>query len=458
MPEKLEDTHQLLPRKLIVYRRSNSAAWQCRYKIGNRWFASTTKEQDLDAAKDRAQKLLIEAEIRSAADIPVVTKKFRDVAKLTLQTMDQEEQRGKVPVSYKDYRRIINDYLIDFFGNMSISNIDVAVMDKYRGWLGDKLGRTPAYSSMRTHNVCLNKIFEEAVSRRFIKSSEVPKLETKGRKSDKFPTFEVEEVNAILANFPSWIARATSEPKRQQRQMLFDYVRILIDTGARPGKELLDLQWKKIRVKVVDKAEPKRLVDEDGQMHSITHEEDEEGQLEEIFNREYYVFMNVSGKTKERTTNGFEQSFKVLTEIVSRNYAQERTSLKKLTERNDERYVFRTKDGLGPGSFNHVFESFLEEHNLLVDPVTGRNRVFYSLRSTYATTVMNYDAVPIRDLSKQLGNSVGIIQKHYDRATGEAIVENIKAPNAKKALFNTSKVRDIYKSNKVKKSSSSESS
>jgi integrase len=162
--------------------------------------------------------------------------------------------------------------------------------------------------------------------------------------------------------------------------------------------------------------------------------------------------MNVSGKTKERTTNGFEQSFNVLREIVSRNYADESTTLKKLTESNDERYVFRTKDGLAPGSFNHVFEGFLEEHNLLVDPVTGRNRVFYSLRSTYATTVMNYDAVPIRDLSKQLGNSVGIIQKHYDRASGEAIVENIKAPNAKKALFNTSKVRDIYKSNKVKSS------
>ena len=449
MPDKLDSTYQLLPRKLIVYRRSNSAAWQCRYKIGNRWFASSTKESDLNAAKDRAQKLLIEAEIRSAADIPVVTKRFRDVAKFTLQTMDVEESRGKVPVSYKDYRRIINDYIIEFFGNMSISSIDVAAMDKYRTWLGVKLGRTPAYSSMRTHNVCMNKIFEEAVSRRFIKSSEVPKLETKGRKSDKFPTFEVEEVNAILANFPGWIARATSEPKRQQRQMLFDYVRILIDTGARPGKELLDLQWKKIRVKIVDRAEPKRVVDEDGQVQSITHEQDEEGLLDEIFVRDYYVFMNVSGKTKERTANGFEQTFKVLSEIVSRNYSDEKTSLKKLTEKNDERFVFRTKEGLRPGSFNHVFESFLEEHNLLVDPVTGRNRVFYSLRSTYATTVMNYDAVPIRDLSKQLGNSVGIIQKHYDRATGEAIVENIKAPNAKKALFDTSKVRDIYKSKKA---------
>ena len=434
MPEKLESTFQLLPKKLIVYKRAHSLAWQCRYKIGNRWFAASTKESDLNAAKERAQRLLIEAEVRNAADIPVVTKRFRDVAKLTLQTMDTEETRGKVPVSYRDYRRIINDYIIEFFGNMSISSIDVAAMEKYRAWLGERLGRAPAYSSMRTHNVCLNKIFEEAVSRRFIKSSEVPKLETKGRKSDKFPTFEVEEINAIMANFPAWIARGTSEAKRQQRQMLFDYVRILMDTGARPGKELLDLQWKKIRVKITDRAEPKRHLDQDGQVQSIAYEEDEEGLLDEIFARDYYVFMSVSGKTKERTANGFEQTFKVLSEIVGRN---------------DERFVFRTKDGLGPGSFNHVFESFLEEHNLLLDPVTGRKRVFYSLRSTYATTVMNYDAVPIRDLSKQLGNSVGIIQKHYDRASGEAIVENIKAPNAKKALFDTSKVRDIYKSKKL---------
>ena len=168
-----------------------------------------------------------------------------------------------------------------------------------------------------------------------------------------------------------------------------------MDTGARPGKELLDLQWKKIRVKVVDRAQPKRVVDEDGQVQSITHEQDEEGLLDEIFARDYYVFMSVSGKTKERTANGFEQTFKVLTEIVARNYAKDRTSLKKLTERNDERFVFRTKDGLAPGSFNHVFESFLEEHNLLIDPITGRKRVFYSLRSTYAMRFKTSGCTPL---------------------------------------------------------------
>jgi len=113
--------------------------------------------------------------------------------------------------------------------------------------------------------------------------------------------------------------------------------------------------------------------------------------------------------------------------------------------------VFRTRSGKEPSSFNHLFDRYLEEHNLLNDRNTGKKRVFYSLRSAHATAVMNLDKVPIRDLSKQLGNSVEIIQKHYDRATGDAIVENVRAPRARQALFNTDKVPEIYKSKKKKK-------
>jgi hypothetical protein len=33
MPDKLDTTHQIIPQQLIVYRRPNSSAWQCRYKV-----------------------------------------------------------------------------------------------------------------------------------------------------------------------------------------------------------------------------------------------------------------------------------------------------------------------------------------------------------------------------------------------------------------------------------------
>jgi hypothetical protein len=155
-------------------------------------------------------------------------------------------------------------------------------------------------------------------------------------------------------------------------------------------------------------------------------------------------------KTNERIANGFEVTFEVLKEIVSRNYNDPTISLKTLTHSNDAGYVFRTRSGKEPSSFNHLFDRYLGEHNLLLDRNTGKKRVFYSLRSAHATAVMNMDQVPIRDLSKQLVNSVGIIQKHYDFASGDAIAENVRAPKARKALFNTDQVSDIYKSKKQK--------
>jgi integrase len=306
---------------------------------------------------------------------------------------------------------------------------------------------------MRKHNVTLNRIFDKAVEKGFITQSSRPPLDTKGQRSVNYATFDIAEVNALLAQFPIWIENTITESKIEQRQMLYDYVRVLIDTGARPGKELLDLQWKNIRFNL--KYEEYEIIkeDNDGNLISVNYDGyDEDGEPIQLVKAVANIQMSVWGKTKDRIANGFDVTYQVLNEIIKRNYtAEDDVTLKSLTESNDERYVFRTKSDKAPSSFNHLFDFYLKEHNLLIDRNTGKKRVFYSLRSAHATAVMNLDKVPIRDLSKQLGNSVGMIQNHYDRATGDAIVENVRAPIARRALFNTAKVSDIYKSNKKHK-------
>ena len=451
MPPKVESTHVILPRELIVYQRSDSDVWQCRVKVDNKWFSKTTKERDLEKAIERAKRLLFEAQLRNESNIPVVTKKFRDIAKLAKQQMQDElaNPKMKAPVSFNQYVKIIDDYLIPFFGNKNIDGINFDALDEYEAWRTEHMGRAPAYSTVRKHNVTLNRVFDKAVEKGYLTQSAVPKLETKGQKSTVYETFDVAEVNAVLGNFPSWIANTKNREKREQRELLYDYVRVLVDTGARPGKELLDLQWKNIRYRIAVTDDVIRKVDEDGNVVEITHEGyDDAGESIPLTKWEATVSMSVYGKTKDRIANGFDATFNVLKEIVARNYPNTELTLKKLTEANDERFVFRTRSDKKPSSFNHLFDRYLEEHNLLINRNTGKKRVFYSLRSAHATTVMNMDQVPIRDLSKQLGNSVEMIQKHYDRATGDAIVDNVRAPNARKALFNTDTVADIYKSKK----------
>ncbi len=456
MPEKLETTYQILPRELIVYERPGTDVWQCRFKIDNKWIVKTTKERDIKKAIERAKRLLFEAQVRKESNIPVVTKKFRDIAKLAKQQMqdDLANPKMKAPVSFDQYIKIIDDYLIPFFGNKNIDGITYEVLDAYYEDLKVKLGRSPAYSTMRKHNVTLNRVFDKAVEKAYITNSNRPKLDTKGNKSEKYATFDIQEINAILANFPPWIAATTNQEKREQRELLFDYVRVLIDTGARPGKELLDLQWKNIRYRMVVKNATRVEIDEEGNKDVITHEDyDDRGEALELTEWDPTVSLSVYGKTKDRIANGFDVTYKVLNEIIERNYHSKKITLKSLTTANNEDYVFRTRSDKAPSSFNHLFDRYLDEHNLLIDRNSGKKRVFYSLRSTHTTAVMNLDQVSIRDLSKQLGNSVGMIEKHYDRATGDAIVENVRAPRARQALFNTDKVPDIYQSKKTKSKS-----
>ncbi|QWD79455.1 hypothetical protein ICV01_07375 [Polynucleobacter sp. MWH-Spelu-300-X4] len=457
MPEKLDSTYEIYPRELILYKRPTSTVWQCRYKVDGKWLIASTKLRDREKAIERAKDLKRIAELKKEANLPVVTKKFKDIARLTKQRMDDKAKKGEAPVSYNVYKRIIDDFLIPCLGNKNIDKIDYAALKQYEEDRAKLMGKEPAYSTVRKHNVTLNYIFEEAILRGFMTRVNKPELETKGRKGENYATFSVKEINAILANFPDWIKRGRSEAKREQRELLYDYVRILIDTGARPGKELLDLQWKNIKYKVRVVDAPKQELDEDGfliediKKDELIEEYDEEGNLIESIEWQPTVILSVYGKTKDRNVNGFDETFKVLKEIVARNYPDSEVTLKKLTENNDPGYVFRTRSGGKLGTSNHMFDRFLDEHNLLYDPNSGKKRVFYSFRSAHTTAVLNFDGVPLRDIALQLGNSPGIIAKHYDRATGEAIAENVRAPKARQALFHEIDVPEVYQSKKLKK-------
>ncbi|MBV8664854.1 MAG: hypothetical protein JO269_00070, partial [Burkholderiaceae bacterium] len=110
MNETKNTTHVLLKNELIVFRRERSTIWQCRFKVDGVWQRATTKERDLDKAKKKAKDLMVKAEIRKESNLPVVTRKFRDVAKLAIERMQQERTSGKGKVSYDDYIRVIQDY------------------------------------------------------------------------------------------------------------------------------------------------------------------------------------------------------------------------------------------------------------------------------------------------------------------------------------------------------------
>jgi integrase len=441
MPEKIATTHVLMNNELVLYRRERSAIWQCRLKVADIWQRASTKQRDLKLAKKAARELMIEAEIRKRSNLPVVTRRFRSVAQLAIQRMDTETANKQGKVSYNDYKRLIEDYLIPILGNRNITNIDSSALDDYEARRIQLMEKTPSKSTILKHNAALNRVFDEAVIRGFLTEANRPKLVAKGKQSDRRPAFELEELRAVLNNLAGWVERARTKKSKTMRAVLCDYVEMLIDTGARPGKELLDLKWRHI------KFSKKPVV-------VTTEQVDEYGELIQSANLNRSVEMTVTGKTGTRTIVGMKRTVQVLERIAKRNYEIEGSIVNpfaKLTLASNDDKVFKVGDGRELNSFQKMFESYLEEHSLLIDKRTEQKRVFYSLRHTYATLALTHDRVPIHTLAKQMGTSVLMIERHYSHLKVVQAIEQLRGEETNRLIAAGSVVDAEYASKRATK-------
>jgi integrase len=442
MSIKKENTHQLIHRSLTLFQREHSAVWQCRYKVDNKWVRATTKETKYELAIDKAKELLIEAEIRKRSGIPVVTKRFKDIALLAVDRMERDLRGGLGKVIYKNYIRIINDDFIPTLGQKLITNIDYDALQEYYSDREAKFGLAISNTHRKTQNAAFNRVFDEAIVRGYITESNRPKLDGKTKESQRRPAFELHELRALLKLLGPYIDAGRTKDVRERREILRDYVEMLVDTGARPGIELLDMKWKQIRFMM-------------NPVSTITDQLDEEGEIIEVHSLNRSCEMTVKGKTGQRQIIGRLPSIRVLERIALRNYGVEssiKDPLAELIKPTNDDYIFRTKEGRDLSDvFNHMFDNFLSDHGLLIDPKTNQKRVFYSLRHTYATLSLTHDRVPIHTLAKQMGTSVLMIEKHYSHLQVIQAVEQLRGTNTRKLIEADSKVSDNYQSKKQAK-------
>ena len=385
MRQLRNDTHLILDGEVGVYRRERSKRWQAAFVIDGHTIRISTGKRDLSEAKEYARDTFLEYKFRHKNDLPVVTKKFSDVAKLAIVDMRKQLDAGLGRKVFADYIVCIERYLIPFFGAQFVTSIDYQKIQDFYEWRRAKMGREPKASTLNTHNSAMNRVFEEAVARGFIANKNVLLMVNRGEKSERRPDFTREEYATLIRKMPSWDNLGKAGKPTDMRHLMRDYVLIMANTGMRHGTEALNLRWKHV---------------------TLFEEKDLQ-----------YLEMSVTGKTGRRDIICRSGTINYLKRIHERSEDTRHIPFEDLLKQRIDLPVFRLPDGTVSKNIHQTFRKFVTDTGLITCPRTNRNRTLYSLRHTYATFALLNDGMVIHALAIQMGTSIGMIERHYSHLT-----------------------------------------
>ena len=195
--------------------------------------------------------------------------------------------------------------------------------------------------------------------------------------------------------------------------------------------------------------EPKSL----GKTKVAPTEDNQHGEDVEVFDMQRLALIRIeTGKTGKRTAIGRADTVVALGRIAQRNYGK---PLATVIDENPKDYIFRFVEYLNddekkagkksklikPTSFVKLFNTYLSEHGLLHHPVSGKKRQPYSLRHTYATLMLTHDKVPPHTLAKQMGTSIGMLEKHYSHLEAIKAIHQLRGEESR-ALIQADTVID----------------
>jgi len=371
--------------EVAVYLRTQSQHWQCSYRLKDiGWVRRTTGTSNLEVAIERACDWYDEARYRLRAGLAPEIKRIGDIARETVRELETEMAAGRGKRVYVDYCSVIERYIIPYFKNRYITTITAHDTAEFEAWRNEKLGRTPAASTLLTFAAAWQRLQTTAINRGWISEhTPIPRLTVSGgAKSQSRPAFTAEEIADLREFMVTWVDGATRGRATEMRVLLRDYVELLILTGVRHGTEAMRIRWRHCDW----------YVDADGQR---------------------YLRIWVSGKTGERRLIAKHAAVSVLERRAAKDALCKDMTLDEVFAADIDALIFRFADNKQPYHFNAAFERLLTAADLLRDGV-GQKRTLYSLRHTYATLELRA-GTDIHTLAKQMGTSVLMLERFYSK-------------------------------------------
>jgi integrase len=375
--------------ELVLYRRTRSSIWQCRFKLADgHWHRSTTHCYALETAVASATNLYDETRYRLKLGLAHRAHSFAHLAHATLDELRTQLDAGIGKSVYNSYITCIERYFLPYFGERQLEHLTHTDVIEFEAWRNRQMGKRPKASTLNNFSSAWARLCSVAVARGWTSERvAIPKLSTLGLKSNPRPAFNRAEIDQLLAFMVVWSKEGRLAVEREMRPLLRDYVELLLYTGIRHGTEALGLCWNNI------------------EWHT--------------FERKKYLRLWVSGKTGGRWLIAKHKAVEPLQRLHQRQKDIQSISWEDLLSTRHsggKSKVFAFSTGYQPPSLNGTFRRLMRDSGLEKSE-DGQNRTLYSLRHTYATLELLEHGTDLHLLAKQMGNSAAMIERHYSKLT-----------------------------------------
>ncbi|MCX8755039.1 site-specific integrase [Vibrio parahaemolyticus] len=369
--------YQRLIKGLAIYRQNHTKSIYVRLRINGKEIKRSLSTSDIEEATQKAWALKFELEGMVKAGLDIVPTQKHSIEKACLSVIEELENKANKRPVYKDYALVYNNFIIPYFKGKSIDDLTTKNIRIYFESL--ELSNT----RKNMNKTCFTRLFNYLEEEELLKRKDFPSLPKDIKiQSKKIGINFLESDLKVIREFitsESWLNQKNINFKTQEYRLMFPHVfNFLLETGIRTGDE----------------------------MNHITFNDFHKDK------NNFYVHIR-KGKTKEYNQRDVflnSQSIESLIRIIeiTKDISINKNQL--LTMKKDE-FVFSSSFGK-IADWCKLFDQIIKK--LLSDKKIKHKYTLYCCRHTYITNALLRDDRDMYLISKQVGNSLEVIQKHYD--------------------------------------------
>ncbi|CAH8207438.1 site-specific integrase [Vibrio aestuarianus] len=374
--------YESLTKGLAIYRQNHTKSIYVRLRVKGKELKRSLKTTDVEEAKAKAWGLKFEIEgmVKAGLEIEVTQKKSVRDACLTI--IKNLESKKPFKAIYKDYILVYKNFIIPHFLKKTIEDLTTKNIRIYFESL-ENLSKT----RKTINKICFKKLFEYLEEEDLLKKKDFPSLPTEISHEKTEIGIDINkndlEIIREFINSDDFQNQENINFKTKEYRQIFPFVfEFLFETGIRTGKELNNIQIKNLS-KVDD----------------------------------HFFVKILGGKTsyKKRDVILSDKAINSIIEVLKITTNKNITK-DNILSLNKEKFVFASsfftkKKDVVICDFCKLFDQIIKR--LIKENKINTKYTLYSLRHTYITLQL-LNGVRMYLVSKQVGNSLEMIEKHYD--------------------------------------------